>query len=132
MPPAESVFEKSWKSNALPNHRSKKQTPASFNIDLHYAKLEIWQRWDFERFVRLAKFLNLTLEELASLACVSHNQLPSLERSNRLWKGPYKDHGCAMVLTMLEAHVCRAYTTDVVSDAFPNLDTLTHAQSPHP
>lgn len=113
----------------MPNSGGAHQTPASFQLDLRYAELRIWERWDYERFIRLAKFLNLTLHELASLACIDHKQVESLERRNRLMKGNLKDRAGALVLTLLEAHMCAAFTKDIVESPFPDLSSVSSNRS---
>lgn len=117
------TFQRQWDDLTLPNAGRPTQTPASLNIDLHYAKLHVWERWTFDRYVRLAKFLNLTLYELASLACLDHRQIPILENRNRLFKGGARDRSGALVLTLLEAFVCKQHTNDIVADVFPDLNT---------
>lgn len=126
---AEQAFERQWEDLRLPNSKSTIQTPASFAIDLRYAQLRVWERWDYERFIRLAKFLNVTLTELASIACINHDQIPQLERRNRLYRGPRKDHSGALVLTWLESHCCSAYTKDVVESPFPDLASVSSSKS---
>lgn len=106
----------------LPNSGSKHASPASLKIDLHYAHLRIWDRWNWERFVRLAKFLNVTLPELASIACIPHDQIDNFERRNRLMQGQVPNRAAALVLTVLEHHVCREFTKDTVPNPFPNLN----------
>jgi hypothetical protein len=106
----------------LPNEGSKIATPATLNVDLRYAQLRIWDRWTWERFTRLCSFLNVTPAELASIACIPHNQLPAFESRNRLMQGVAPNRAAALVLTLLEAHVCAAFTTDIVENPFPNLD----------
>lgn len=105
----------------LPNAGAKTQTPASLNVDLHYAKLKIYERWDWNRYVRLAAFLKLTPHELGSIACLTHRQIDGFQQSNRLKQGGAKDRAGAMVLTLIEAHVTKAYSNDVVENPFPDL-----------
>lgn len=106
----------------LPNEGSKLQTPATLGIDLHYAQLGIWSRWTWERFSRLCTFLQVTPPELASIACIPHNQLEIFEQRNRVMQGSAPNRAAALVLTLLEAHVATAYTTDVVANPFPDLN----------
>ena len=108
----------------LPNEGSKCQTPASLKVDLWYAHLNVWQRWTWERFQRLALFLKLTPAELASIACIPHRSLPSFEERNHLYNGQAMDRAAALVLTLLEAHVLREYSRDVIANPFPNLNDL--------
>lgn len=105
----------------LPNAGEKTQTPASLKIDVHYAHLRMYERWDWERFVRLAVFLNVTPFELGSIACVTHRHVRDFERTNRLKNGGSADRSAALVLTLLEAHCCKAYSKDVIEDPFPKL-----------
>lgn len=113
----------------LPNTGSKNQTAASLKIDLHYAKLEIFTRWNYERFLRLAAFLQLTPYELGSLACITHRQVDSFRTTNILSDGfrKAKNYSAALVLTVLEAHACQAFTDDVVKNPFPNLNEVPSA-----
>lgn len=106
----------------LPNAGSKYQTPASLKIDLHYAHLEIYERWNWARFIQLAKFLNITPFELGSIACITHDQVESFSRTNRLRIGQASNRSAALVLTLLESHCCKAYTTDVIENPFPDLN----------
>lgn len=121
---AQRALEKQWSDLRLPNATSHQTTPASLAIDLRYAELRVWDRWDYERYIRLAKLLNLTLYELASLACLDHRQIPNLEARNRLYRGTHKDHAGAMVLTVLEAHCAKHLTKDVIEHPFANLNAL--------
>lgn len=113
-----------WNDIRLPNAGSKLATPASLKIDLHYAHQQIWERWTWERFVRLAKFLNVTIGELASIACMPHRALEAFERRNRIYAGVSPDRATALVLTLLEAHLASEFTLDVVTNPFPNLQTM--------
>lgn len=106
----------------LPNEGSDFATPSTVNIDLHYADLRIWERWTWERFTRLCTFLNVTPAELASIACIPHNQLGAFQKRNRVMQSGSPNRAAAMVLTLLEAHVASAYTKDVVPMPFPNLN----------
>lgn len=97
----------------VPNQGSKLQTPASLNIDLHYAHLDVIRRWNWERYHRLAAFLQLTYGELASLICLPHSQLKGIRERN-VFPGPP-----ALLLTLLEAQVLSAYSSDVIAQPFP-------------
>ena len=116
-------YSDEWIDLELPNRNSDIQTPASLKIDLRYAKLQIYDRWTYDRFVRLATFLNLTAGELASLACIPHRSLPVFERRNRLKIGLCKNYGSAFLLTLIEAHVCREWTHDIIANPFPDLSS---------
>ena len=97
----------------LLNRLSKYATATSLYFDIHYAQLGIIPRWDWQRFVRLAIFLELTVHELGSLVCVSHASLQRSEQSNRF-------HGStALVLTLLEAQAMKDYGGDVISNPIP-------------
>jgi hypothetical protein len=97
----------------LHNKQSPHQTPGSFSIDLHYAKLGICARWDWDRYTRLATFLNLTPWELASLICLSHSACDTAQKRNK-FRGPE-----CMVLTLLEAQVLKNFSADIIPKPFP-------------
>lgn len=105
----------------LPNEGSKLQTATTLLIDMRYSKLRIWERWTWERFTRLCNLLNVTPAELASIACIPHNQLERFEQRNRIYQANEKNRAAALVLTLLEAHSASAYTNDVVTEVFPDL-----------
>lgn len=107
----------------LPNEGSELQTPTTLQVDLHYAKLAIWHRWSWERFVRLCNFLKVTPAELASIACIPHNQLENFQRRNRIMQSGSPNRAAALVLTLLEAHVAKEYTADVIEAPFPDLSS---------
>lgn len=96
-----------------PNHTSKHQTPASLRIDLHYARLNLIRRWNWERFHRLAAFLNVTYGELASLIALPHSQLYTCRERN------YFHGSAALLLTLLEANALKDYSEDVIAQPFP-------------
>lgn len=121
-----------WKAIRLPNAGSELQTPASLKLDLHFEGIRVWQRWDYERFIRLATFLKLTPGELASTACVPHRALAALEKRNRLYNGGSPDRAAALVLTLLEHHVASAYTKDTVANAFPDLTQVAPSSDESP
>lgn len=98
----------------LPNRKSPHATTASFQIDLHYAKLGVIARWDWDRYLRLASFLNYTPHELASLVCLPHVKLKPIERNNR-FPGPV-----ALLLTMLEAQALKNFSADIIANPLPN------------
>lgn len=97
----------------VPNKGSRLQTPASLNIDVHYAQLNVIRRWNWERFHRLAAFLNLTHGELASLICLPHRHLKGI-RARNVFPGP-----AALLLTLLEAQVLASYSNDIIPNPFP-------------
>lgn len=106
---------------ALPNERSPKTTPASLKIDLWYCDLKIWERWTWPRFAKLATFLSLTAEELASVVGFPHNQIPAFQEHNHLFIGTQRALSTAMLLTILEAHFLKHLSKDVVENLFPEL-----------
>lgn len=105
----------------LPNEGSELQTPTTLQVDLHYAGLRVWERWSWDRFVRLCKFLNLTPAELASIACIPHNQLNLFQQRNRIMQSHAPNRAAALLLTILEAHCTKAFTNDVIESPFPDL-----------
>lgn len=109
----------------LPNSGSKNATPASLKIDLHYAKREIFTRWNYERFLRLAAFLRLTPYELGSLAGIAHKDVDAFRAANVLVDCRSRRHfAAAILLTNFEWHACKAFTDDVVKDLYPNLNEV--------
>ena len=116
------VEKAGYDSLLLPNHGSEHQTPASLRIDLHFAHLKVYERWDWTRFQRLATFLNLTPHELGSIACITHHQVDQFYKTNRLKLGGARDRSGALVLTLIESHCCKAYSQDVIENPFPNFN----------
>lgn len=98
----------------LPNRYSKHQTPASLLIDLHYARLGVRARWDWERYCRISTFLDYTPYELASLIHLTHAHVPAIEQNNK-FPGP-----AALLLTLLEAQAMKDYSTDTIPNPFPH------------
>jgi hypothetical protein len=98
----------------LPNRKSPHQTPASLRVDLHYAHLGVIARWDWDRFLRLAAFLNYTPQELASVICLQHGKLARAEQTNR-FPGP-----AALLLTLLEAQAMKDFSADIIKAPFPH------------
>lgn len=101
-------------SPLIPNKGSKHRTPASLQVDLHYAELNIVGRWNWERFKRLSAFLKLTHGELASIVCLTHKRMESCARANRF------DAPVALLLTLLEAEYLADYSNDVIANPFPD------------
>lgn len=99
----------------LPNRRSSLATPASHLIDGHYADLGIVRRWTWDRYHRLASFLNLTAGELASLVCMPHRHLNTAKMTNRF------SGSTALLLTLLEAKAMKGYSTDIIADPIAKL-----------
>lgn len=106
----------------LPNERSHGQTTASLLIDVHYGKLFLVERWNWDRFIRLCSFLKMTPCEVASLVLMPHSDVALYERNNRLIS--LRARPIAMLLTLLEAHVCRGMTDDIIENPYPDLTKL--------
>lgn len=114
-----------WNKIQLPNFKSPNATAASLQIDLWYREQKIWERWTWSRYVMLANFLNLTIEELASVVCVPHSRLVGFQQTNHLNTSTNApDRAAALLLTLLEAHFCKHLTKDVVENAFPDLSKI--------
>ena len=96
----------------LPNRASKRKTVTSDLIDLRYARKGAVYRWDWERYLRLAKFLNYTTAELASVIALPHAQMERCERNNR-FAGP-----ACILLTLIEAKALKGYSDDIIEDLF--------------
>lgn len=106
---------------SLPNIGSPGQTPASLAIDIHYMKLMLVQRWDWERYVKLCTFLRMTAYEVASLVLLPHKSVPKYQDKNVLPLRPAHASSVALNLTLLEAFLMRGLTEDVISNPFPDL-----------
>lgn len=119
--PFRRVDDDGWR---LPNARGKNQTPASLKIDLHYAHLRIYERWNWDRFVRLANFLGVTPYELGSIVCIQHRSIDAFKSENRLKVGRRADRAAALVLTLLEAHCQKLYSDDIIENPFPTLESV--------
>jgi hypothetical protein len=107
----------------LPNDGSKFQTPNTLRIDVHYANLLLVERWNWDRFNRLASFLQISHAELASAVTLPHRYLAQYERSNRIPNRDGNGRAVALILTLLESHVCGAWTNDVIANPFPSLNS---------
>ena len=105
----------------LPNIGSSGQTPASLAIDVHYGKLMLVRRWDWERFIKLCHFLKMTDCEVASLVLLPHRCLPKYKRHNLLPLTAAHAESVALNLTLLETFLMRGLTEDVIENPFPNL-----------
>ncbi len=99
-------------------------------IDIHYAKIRLVQRWDWNRYLRLCGFLRMTPSEVASLVLMPHCDIPNFEKSNRLVRT--RARPIAMLLTLLEARCYNGMTADVIENPFPNLNTLSDALPSNP
>jgi hypothetical protein len=105
---------------SLPNVTQKTQTTASKIIDLHYANLLLVERWNWERYSRLAAFLRMTECELASLVMLPHAAVAKFKETNRI--SEMRAQPIALLLTILEHHVCGAIFHDTIANPFPNLN----------
>lgn len=125
-------FKPTWLSTnkiSLPNAGEKTQTPSTLRIDLHYEMLGIYRRWNWERFSRLAAFLNVTPYELGSTACITHKQVTAFKEKNRLLLAARVPHrAAALLLTVIEWNACKEFTNDVIANPFPNLTKTDDAQ----
>lgn len=101
----------------LPNYGSPHQTPASLLIDTHYARLQLVERWSWERYARLCQFLQYTPWELGSLVMLRHAAIESYRRTSRLPGS--NPRAVALILTLLEAHVMGQWVDDVIANPFP-------------
>lgn len=111
-------------SEELPNLNSRKQTPTSLLIDLHYQKLGLSYRWPWERFTALCRVLKLTPEELASLVLMPHYMIATYEKTGRLPGREGARRPIALILSMLEYTTCQHLTDDVIENPFPDLNNL--------
>lgn len=105
----------------LPNEGSPGQTPASLAIDVHWAKLMLVKRWDWERFVKLCQFLKMTDCEVASLVMLPHSKILPYKHRNLLPLSAAHAESVALNLTLLEAYLMRGLTEDVITNPFPDL-----------
>jgi hypothetical protein len=109
-------------SPSLPNAGSKYQTPNTLRIDVHYANLLLAERWTWDRFNRLASFLQISHAELASAVTLSHRALEKYESTNRIPNRDGNGRAIALLLTLLETHCCGEWTNDVIQKPFPDLN----------
>lgn len=107
---------------SLPNAGSKRQTPNTLRIDVHYANLLLVERWTWDRFNRLAAFLQISHAELASAVTLPHRYLENYERTNRIPNRDGNGRALALLLTLLESHCCGEWTNDVIRNPFPDLN----------
>ncbi len=105
----------------LPNHLSRHRTPATTIYDLHWANLQLLDRWTWERFARFAAFLRHTPYELGSLVTMRHDVVDRFQRTNRISGGGC--HAVAVLLTLLEAHLLAEWQADVIRNPFPKLSS---------
>lgn len=111
----------------LPNEGSKLQTANTLRIDVHYANLLLVERWTWDRFNRLAAFLQISHAELASAVTLPHRYLDRYASSNRIPNRDGNGRAIALLLTLLETHCCSEWTNDVIRNPFPDLN---NAQPP--
>jgi hypothetical protein len=81
-------------------------TAASKIIDAHYEEQGVRKVWSMRRVERLARTLNLTLQEIASLVAYPHSVF-----LGQLNKGKLSGPTCVL-LTLIE----HAYLSDIVHD----------------
>lgn len=103
----------------LPNYGQPTQTTATKLIDFHYSNLLLVRRWTWDRYVRLAAYLKMTEYELASLATLTHKEVPKFRRENRITRSHAQS--VCLILTILEHHVAGQMAMDTVANPFPNL-----------
>lgn len=103
---------------SLPNEGSPHQTPASLMIDVRYANMLLVERWTWDRFARLCQFIQHTPYEVASMVMLKHAAVDTWKERNILsgWTAKH----VALLLTVLEYTLCRAYSDDVL-DPFAEL-----------
>lgn len=105
----------------MPNEKSRHQTPASLAIDLHYANLLLVERWDWDRYSRLCNLLKLTPHEMASLVLLPHKYVERFRELNGLPMNYAHARAVGLILTLLEAHLCKHISKDVIENPFPKL-----------
>lgn len=107
---------------SLPNLQSAHQTVASRLVDTHFARLGLVQRWTWDRFIRLANFLEMTPWELASMVMLKHDAVESYKRRSQL---PVRNpQPTAFLLTLIESRAMKGWTTDIIENPFPNLSSM--------
>lgn len=105
-----------------PNFGSAYATPSSRLTDAHYVKLNLLNRWTWERFQRLANYLKLTPYELGSIACVPHEVVERWKlRSVIPLSAAQGAYSIALVLTVLEGHLIGDLYHDVIQNPFPSI-----------
>ena len=57
-------------------------TATTMAMDIHHAKMDTNGRWDRERFLRLASYLELTPHEMASMLLIKHSTMDRLLASD--------------------------------------------------
>lgn len=117
---------------AFTNLGSKGQTAASVMLDTHWSMMRLESRWTWERFVRLAKFLEMTPYELASLVMLRHQDVPSYLERGMMHPKHRTTRLIALFLQLVENHVMGAWDPAVVLDPFPHLKNLPRGKPPRP
>lgn len=111
-----------------PNVGSKFSTPTSCLVDKHYGDLQLFTRWTWERYLRLAAFLKLSPYELGSVTGIPHSAVERWKLKSPIPISPSEGgYSAALVLTILEAHVCGELLGDTIANPFPDL-----SQTPPP
>lgn len=104
----------------LPNDGESTQTTATKLIDLHYANTLLVRKWTWDRYVRLAAYLKMTEFELASLATLTHREVPRFKHQNRITR--HNPHAVCLVLSLIEHHVAGLVAMDA-ANPFPKINT---------
>lgn len=127
LPPISEQFQKEVERierKKHPNFGSKFATPTSMRVDFHYIKMDLYRRWTWERYKRLANFLALTPYELASIVAIPHVAVERWERFKEIpmsqTQGAWT---AALVLTVLEHQVLKDWVNDTIENPFPDLKT---------
>lgn len=102
----------------MPNGSSPYQTTATIYIDNYYATLMLRERWTWERYTRLCRFLKYTPYELGSMVLLRHKAVNSYQTANILRP---REMAQALLLTILEAHVYGNMYHDVIANPFPKV-----------
>lgn len=79
-------------------------------MDIHHAKTDINGRWDAERFLRLASFLELTPHEMASMLMIRHKTMDTLIANNMDIRGG--NRSLYLLLSIIE----QAYMGHLIGD----------------
>lgn len=103
------------------NFGSPHQTPASLMIDTHYHGLQLVERWTWTRYARFCAFLKMTPYEVASLVLMRHSAVEGFRQYNRLTG--HNNRATALLLTLLEAHMCKDWSVDIIENPFPPLNS---------
>jgi hypothetical protein len=105
-----------------PNFGSDFATPSSQRVDAHYVKLNLLDRWTWERFSRMCRFMQLTPYELGSIACIPHRVIEQWKlRSVLPMSATQGAYAVALILTVIESQVLAGHVSDVIEDPIPKL-----------